>query len=231
MIIQRLTQAVSIAGVAALMLAGNAMAGSITYSTNAPGTGFVSSNGSPIATTLTLTSSSSNDSTTSTLLFTPNLSSTTGTPSGLDLGDFLLSCSGCSTTTIDNYSSFVMHIDVTDSTDGASGEFIGTSAGGQVSSNSDTISITWSTSTPGGLTLGPGTVNAITGNFGSTVFDKQTTVTVLAAPNSGSPVGDTTVQGQIVSSPEPATFALFGGGLLSIGFYRRRKLFLSWRRY
>jgi hypothetical protein len=159
-------------------------------------------------------------------VFTPNASSTTGLPSGLDLGDFELTCGGCSTTATTSFAPFVFNILVTDITDGATGIFVGTSTGGTVSSNSDTIVVTWTT-TAAGLTLGPGTLNAITGNFGSTVFDKIVNTTVLAAPNSGSPQGDTTVQGQIVASPEPATFALIGGGMIALGIFGRRKFLRS----
>ena len=70
-------------------------------------------------------------------------------------------------------------------------------------------------------------MNAITGNFGTTIFDKLTTTTVLAAPNSGTPSGDTTVQGQLASSatPEPKTFVLLGGGLLAMSLMGKKKLF------
>jgi len=181
MIVGRLTQAVSITGLAGLLLAANASAGTINYSTNGAGTDFVYSNGVLLGTP-TLTMLSSNDPSQSSLVFTPNASSTTGTPSGPDLGDFPLTCTGCSPSTVANYNSFVLDIVVTDITDGATGEFIGTSSGGSVSSNSATIQITWSTATAGSLTLGPNTHNVITGNFGSTIFDKQVTTTVLAAP-------------------------------------------------
>ncbi len=163
----------------------------------------------------------------STLTFTPNTVSNSGVPSGLNLGDFLLTCIGCSTTPTTTYNAFVFDLLITDTTDGATGLFIGTSAGGTVSSNSTTITISWSTNTPGSLQLGPGTVNAITGNFGTTIFDKLTTTTVLAAPNSGTPSGDTTVQGQLASSatPEPKTFVLLGGGLLAMSLMGKKKLF------
>ncbi len=214
--IKRFAQTVSLASLAVFMATANADATAISYSTNGAGTEFVSSGTDTLV---------SNNNPNSTLVFTPNVVSNSGVPSGLDLGDFELTCLGCTTSATTDYNPFVFDLVVTDTTDGATGEFIGTSSGGTVSSNSDTIVIYWTTSTPGSLQLGPGTVNAITGNFESTIFDKLTNSTVLGAPNSGTPAGDTTVQGQIIAStPEPATLALFGSGLLAIGFYGRKKL-------
>jgi hypothetical protein len=221
MIIKRLTKAVSITGAAMLLMVANASAGTITYTTNATGTEFVAYNDVAGLFGDQLVSSDG----ASTLTFTPNVISTTGTPSGLDLGDFELTCIGCSpTTTV--FNPFVFDLVVSDSTDGATGMFIGTSSGGTVSSDSDTIVIVWTTATPGSLQLGPGTFNVLSGNFGTTEFNKIVApTTVLAAPNSGTPPGDTTVQGQITSNlPEPTTSSLIAGGLLVLGLFGRKKL-------
>jgi hypothetical protein len=74
------------------------------------------------------------------------------------------------------------------------------------------------------LTIGPGTMNVLTGNFGTTEFNLISPITLIDAPNSGTPPGDSTVNGQLVSgAPEPTTFALIGGALLGFGFLKRKK--------
>lgn len=73
------------------------------------------------------------------------------------------------------------------------------------------------------LSMGPQGNNALTGNFGSTVFDMVAPISLIVAPNSGTPPGDTTIQGQLSSSPEPATFGLIGGALIGLGLLRRKK--------
>jgi len=103
-------------------------------------------------------------------------------------------------------------------TDGATGIFVGTSTGGTIWHDTSEIFLIWSP-----LQLGPGTSNAASGNFGPTFFNKQLR-TDIVAPNSGSPAGDTTLQGFVDSTPEPATFSLIGGALLGLAFLRRKKL-------
>jgi hypothetical protein len=78
------------------------------------------------------------------------------------------------------------------------------------------ISITWAP-----LQLGPGTINATSGNFGTTFFD-ITSPTGIVAISSG---GVTTVQGAISSTaiPEPSTFAILGAGLVGLGFIARKR--------
>lgn len=211
--IKKFFQAVSIAGIA-LFTAAGANAGQIIYNTNAAGTEFVS----PVS-GLTLDSSSGPAAT---LVFTPNGGTTTGTPSNIDLGHFDLYClasNGCTTGTDSHFVAFTFDLIVTDTTDGATGEFIGTSLGGEVAINASTINVTW---TP--TQLGPGTTNTSSGNFGLTIFGKQQPLTSIVAPNSGSTPGDTTVQADISSAtPEPASIGLIGAGLIGLAFAGRRK--------
>ena len=216
--IKRLIQGSCITGAIVFLTAASARAGDITYTTNSVGTEFVGGVNS-----LTLDSSLGDGAT---LTFVPNSTSTTGLPSNLDLGDFLLVCPTCTGAQTTIFPMFTFDLVVDDTTDGATGEFIGSSTGGTVSANSSTIEIGWTTAPVNSLQLGPGASNALGGNFGFTIFDKVTNITSVVAPNSGSPEGDTTVQGQVRSSsaaPEPATFGLIGAGLLSIGFIRRRR--------
>jgi len=196
----------------AAALATVASASTITFNTNAAGTQF----GSGV---LVLNSSSG---AAATLTFTPNSSATVGVPSNIDLGDFLLVCSTCGpagTGPNATFGSFTFDLVVTDTTDGATGVFVGTSTGGTVNSNASTISISWLP-----LQLGPGTSNASSGSFGPTYFTISTP-TLIVAPNSGSPQGDTTVQGTVNSTtvPEPATLAMVGGAFVALAALSRKR--------
>jgi len=207
-------QNILLPGVAVLTMLGSARASSIiSYTTNAAGTEFVGGVNSDVLKSISGQSA--------TLTFTPNTNSDTGVPSGIDLGDFLLVCATCTTNQDTIFGAFTFDLIITDTTDGATVEFIGSSTGGMVSINSSTIQVDWTA--PPGLQVGPGTRYALSGNFGLTDFDIVSPVTLIVAPNSGDPHGDTRVQGQINSAPEPTTFVLTGGALLGLGMIRRRK--------
>ncbi|MGD1072036.1 MAG: PEP-CTERM sorting domain-containing protein [Bryobacteraceae bacterium] len=211
--IKRCIQAAGMVGAVVFMTAASVDAASIiNYTTNAAGTEFVGGVNS-----LTLNSSAG---LAATLTFAPNTTSGTGIPSNINLGIFKLVCMTCTTNQGTTFSAFTFDLIVDDTTDGATGEFVGTSTGGTVSDNSSTLQIAWATSPVNSLQLGPGTSNSLSGNFGATEFNLIAGSTLIVAPNSGSTEGDTTVQGQVSGVPEPATFALIGAGLLGLGFWR-----------
>lgn len=231
MIIEKLIQAASI-GVTVFIMAASASAGTITYTTNTTTptpTAFVAGNictsGCPVSEPddLTLDSTAGDPAQ---LLFTPNASSISGTPSNINFGNFLLSCPTCGTSQSTTFGAFTFDLVITDTSDNATGEFVGTSSGGTVSSNSSTIDIVWSTVPVNSLGLGPGTFNALSGSFNSTIFIISTPTQIVAI-NSGSDQGETTVQGTVSSSPEPATLSLMGGALLGLGVFRLRRSFRS----
>jgi hypothetical protein len=212
---KRLLQSASTIGLAFLCMAGSANAGLIiSYTTNASGTEFVAGVNSDVL--------NSSGGAAATLTFIPNTNSNAGVPSNIDLGDFLLVCGTCSTSQTTTFGSFTFDLVVTDSTDGATGEFVGTSTGGTVSSNSSTIAVNWTS--PANLQIGPGISHALSGSFGPTEFNLVSPVSLIVAPNSGTPPGDTTIQGQVSSAPEPMTFFLTGGALMGLGLLRRSKV-------
>ena len=212
--IGRLVQATSIAGLALFMMAASASASTITFNTNASGTGF---SGTSLI--------DNNDfGATATLTYIPDGNTVSGVPSNVNFGNFTLVCPSCSTQAIgagSHFAAFTFDLVITDVTDGnAKGQFVGTSTGGLVWSDVSQITINWAP-----LSLGPGTTNALSGNFGTTIFGTSS-FTGIVAPNSGAVPGQSTIQGTINSSatPEPATFALLGGGLLGLGIVRRKRL-------
>ncbi len=185
----------------------------VSYTTNAAGTEFVDGVNATILT--------SNAGQAATLTFTPNASSSSGVPSNIDLGNFILACATCTTVQSTTFGAFIFDLIVTDTTDGATGQFVGTSTGGTVSINSSTIQINWTAPVP--LQLGPGTLNAITGNFGTSVFSENNPITSIVAPNSGGTPGNTTVEGYIVTMPEPGTISLLGSALVGLALLGRKK--------
>jgi len=212
MTLRRLVQAASITGVAVFMMVGSASATTVTYNTNAAGTGFGGSS-------LTLNNSTGQAAT---LTYIPDVNITTGVPSNVNFGNFTLVCGTCSTQAIGTgsfFNSFTFDLVITDVTDGATGQFVGTSTGGQVFSDVSQVTVNWAP-----LQLGPGTNNATSGDFGPTIVT-TTVFTGIVAPNSGAVPGQSTVQGFVNSSavPEPATLSLVGGTLLGLGMLRRKR--------
>jgi hypothetical protein len=194
------------------VMAACAFAGTITYDTAAGATGFVG-DGTP----LILHNASG---ATATLTFVPINATTLGVPTGASFGDFILACSTCTTQSVGTVSStfnnFTFDLVITDDTTGGQGIFVGTATGGTVWKNVSPITISWAP-----LVLGPGTVNASSGSFGPTIFITNTPSYIVAPSSSG---GDTTVQGFITETPEPASMALMGAGLLALGGLLRRKM-------
>jgi hypothetical protein len=204
----------SVTAFALTMLTATASAVTITYETDGPGTGF---NGSSNLSLLNTSGASA------TLAFIPNALSISGIPSNINYGDFTLSCTGCSTQAIGTgatFAPFTFTVQVNDQTDGATGNFVGTSTGGEVFSDTSSILLFWSP-----LQLGPGTAGAASGSFASTSF-RIVSFTSIVAPNSGTPAGQSTVNGIVNASsdvPEPATLGMVGAVLTGLGLWRRRK--------
>ena len=212
-------RAVATFGIVLISIGASASAGSITYNTNAAGTGFAGGG-------LTL-----NGTNGASLVFTPRPSTTTGTPSNVNFGIFTLFCAACTsqptsgTAGSATFGSFTFNLVFTDQTDGGVGRFVGSSTGGMVYRDVSPINISW---VP--LVLGPLTNNALSGTFGPTIINILGETNIVA-PNSGVNPGQTTVEGRITSRtdipaldgiPEPGTMALIGAGLIGVRLLARK---------
>jgi len=212
--LQSLLQSVSVAAFALTMMVPAASAITITYETDGSGTGF---NGTSNLTLLNTFGVGA------TLAFLPNELSVSGVPSNINYGDFTLACPSCGTQasgTGSTFNPFTFTIQVTDLTNTATGNFVGTSSGGEVFSDVSSIQLFW---TP--EQLGPGALNATGGtSFDYTSF-RIVGFTPIVAPNSGTPPGLSTVEGFVNSEvPEPATIGLVGCVLVGLGLWRRRSM-------
>jgi hypothetical protein len=210
-------RSVTLAGAAALLMAGGLSAANITYNTNGASTGF---NGTS---NLTLSSVSG---AAATLVFTPNGNSVVSTPGNVNYGSFKLTCGTCTNSpgTSATFANFTFNLMISDITDGATGIFAGTGTGDIIYKDNSAINIAWSP-----LTLGPGSAgNSNGGSFGNTIFG-ITPRSLIVSPDSGTTPGVTSVQGDVSSTttPEPATFALIGSGLIAVAFARRKKSLLQ----
>ena len=207
------------------VMAARASATMITFKTSGPSTGFgVGGVGGRVL--------NSNSGVAATLVFSPNMGNTSGVPTNANLGKFTLICATCKVFDAKpplfvHFNPFTFELVITDVTDGnARGKFVATSNGGNGYQGVSPINLNWAP-----RQLGPGTNNALFGNFGLTSFI-LTICSGIVGPDSGNPPGTTAMQGFVDSGSsgitsgvfEPATLSLVAAALFGIGLLGRRKI-------
>ncbi len=213
---RRLIEVIAVTAAALFVMAESAGASTIIYDTSDSALTMFASGGLVLDST---------GGAAATLTYDPIGDTTVGTPSNISLGDFDLVCPTCGTQASGlgtAFSAFTFDLVITDDTDHATGEFVGTSSGGSVWSDTSQVSITWLP-----LQIGPGTSNALSGTFDTTIFTISSP-TLIVPPNSGAKPGDTTVQGTVNAAsvggaPEPATMAMVGGAFIGLAALARKR--------
>ena len=188
----------SLAALAVLAVATIGSAGAATIQYNTTGSTFVSSGTS----TLTVVSGTN----TLTLAFNALGNSSVTVPSGISYGFLDVSYSGAAGVTI-TVPAFQLNLHINNVTDGKTGIFAVTSAGGTVSAAQDTVVVSFA---PIPLIVG-------TASF--------TANSPLNLVSDATLAGQTSFQGgvNLTGVPEPGTMFLLGAGLLGIGFTARKK--------
>jgi hypothetical protein len=206
--ITRFVQAALIATVALFLTAGSARA-DIVLNTNAGQTDFVVPG--PIFFSPSVNSSSGQAAT---LSFTPISDTDVPVPSPVEYGHFTLTCSGCGATGSGlgaTFSQITFQLDIDDTTDGAHGTLLATTAGSVTVYTDSTIEITWAPTTQ----LGPGGNHSLSGSFGSTYFTIGSSTAIA--------FGDTALNGDVGAVPEPATLAMVGGAIIGLAALARKR--------
>ncbi len=213
---KRFVQSLSFAGLSVFMVAASASAATVTFNTNGSGTGFNGTSNLVLNSTLGLGAPA-------TLTYIPNPNLTISIPTNVNYGIFSLLCNSCTNLAGGIgaiFPNFTFNLLITDVTDGATGRFVGTSTGNTVFRDLSQITVNWVPSQ-----LGTGTINALTGSFGTTSFSINQASRIVS-PNSGLNDGQTTVQGDVSSGaiPEPVTLGLVGSALVGLVFARRKMM-------
>lgn len=126
-------------------------------------------------------------------------------PTLVSFGTFNASDSGAGGTV--TIGAFSFNLVVHDLTDGGTTTFVGSSTGGTMAHNQSTVIVSWS---------------PLSGSVGNSLFGIFTPTQIVPTTTTN---GEVTIQGQVTNTtPEPASMALLGGGLIALGLASRRKI-------
>jgi len=158
-----------------------------------------------------------------TLTYTAGSGTAVQPPSYIDFGH-LTAAVGAGTPSGLSISGLLLTINITSTPPGApDGTIPGGSISGTISYNGSTGQVSFG---PANTTTSFGTLPGVT--IGSYVYQVTNSPLSLVSPNSGNPLGQTSIQGavtQLVSStPEPVSLGLVGGSLVGLAVFGRRLL-------
>jgi hypothetical protein len=155
-----------------------------------------------------------------TVTYNPGSGSIASISSVINLGNLVSTGTG---TNVD-LTGLLLSINVNDTSLGLSGALPNGVVSGTISTGSSSALIQFS---PNNTTTGFGTLPGVVLTLGavSDTYQVLNPFLGLIDPSDGSPLGQTTIQGDVVQfvAPEPATFGLLGAALVGLGFLARKR--------
>ena len=154
-----------------------------------------------------------------TLTYNAGSGSGVNAPSIISLGNIVTSGTSAGV----NLTGLLLTIHVNSTPPGGGGNLPNGTISASISTNSSGSTILFS---PNNTTTSYGTLPGVVIGSGAQAVTYQVLNPFLGlqAPIVGNPQGQTTIQGAVTATPEPATFALMGAGLCLAGLIRRRRV-------
>jgi len=150
-----------------------------------------------------------------TLTYNPGSGSSVVTPSIINLGDIVSTGTGSNV----SMTGLLLTIDVFSTPPGSSGDLPNGAISGTLSTSNSSTTILFS---PNNTTTGFGTLPGVV--IGNETYQVLNPSLGLEDPTDGNPVGQTSIQGAVTTTPEPGSGVLLLGGIGLLGLATRKRI-------